>query len=242
MVDNKQTDVDLNSVLRAFTEKMFTLILLPTEQCNFRCTYCYEDYKSGRMSCEIIGAVKKYIRNLLHGNPDLQLFGIAWFGGEPLLVSDIVLDILKYAKDLCDESGVQFTSNISTNGSFLTKPLFHDLVSLNLRQYQITLDGPRDVHNKTRVKVDGSGTFDTIWDNMVHMHETDLKFGVTLRVHVSPENKMHINTLVKQIGKVFSGDDRFSVFIRGISDLGGEKSISVVGVLWKNRQIPVFQI
>jgi len=34
------------------------LILLPTEQCNFRCTYCYEDFAIGRMSDAVVAGVK----------------------------------------------------------------------------------------------------------------------------------------------------------------------------------------
>lgn len=37
------------------------LILFPTEQCNFRCTYCYEDFKLGRMSNGTVNGIKALI-------------------------------------------------------------------------------------------------------------------------------------------------------------------------------------
>ena len=58
------------------------LILLPTEQCNFRCTYCYEDFAIGRMTPEVVSGVKNLIDRRADGLSHLQL---SWFGGEPTL-------------------------------------------------------------------------------------------------------------------------------------------------------------
>ena len=33
------------------------LILMPTEACNFRCTYCYEDFKLKRMAPAVLRGV-----------------------------------------------------------------------------------------------------------------------------------------------------------------------------------------
>jgi uncharacterized protein len=64
--------------------------LLPTEDCNFRCTYCYEDFAIGRMSRATIEAVKKLIESRV---PKLRALTIGWFGGEPLIAKDIVMEI-----------------------------------------------------------------------------------------------------------------------------------------------------
>ena len=37
-----------NIIADALTTRRLHLILLPTEQCNFRCKYCYEDFQHGR--------------------------------------------------------------------------------------------------------------------------------------------------------------------------------------------------
>jgi len=39
-----------------------SLILMPAEQCNFRCIYCYEDFTIGKMSKTTIEAIKQLIR------------------------------------------------------------------------------------------------------------------------------------------------------------------------------------
>src|SRR5690242_7308023 len=85
----------------AFSNSNLQLILFPTEQCNFRCTYCYEDFALGRMSDEIISGVK----NLIAKRKDLKHLNIMWFGGEPTAALDIVLDISTFAKNFCDQNG-----------------------------------------------------------------------------------------------------------------------------------------
>ncbi|OBS07518.1 hypothetical protein BAX55_02700 [Acinetobacter baumannii] len=74
--------------------KSFELILYPTEQCNFRCSYCYENFEIGRMLPEVVESVKNLIDNRLDVVDHLHL---SWFGGEPLIAKDILLDIANYA-------------------------------------------------------------------------------------------------------------------------------------------------
>src|SRR5215211_2329775 len=77
----------------SFLNESLHLIVLPTEQCNFRCTYCYEDFSIGRMSSEVIQGVKRLIDRRL---PSLKSLSVSWFGGEPLLGRAIVEDISEH--------------------------------------------------------------------------------------------------------------------------------------------------
>ena len=61
------------------------LILLPTEACNFRCTYCYEDFRLGRMSEDVVRGVEALLSRRAEGLARLE---ISWFGGEPLAAGD----------------------------------------------------------------------------------------------------------------------------------------------------------
>ncbi len=57
------------------------LILLASEDCNFRCTYCYEDFARGTMLPEVREGVKNLVRKRIRKLNRLQ---VSWFGGEPL--------------------------------------------------------------------------------------------------------------------------------------------------------------
>ncbi|MFA6409438.1 MAG: radical SAM protein [Gammaproteobacteria bacterium] len=217
----------LKDIVSALTNKCWKLIILPTEKCNFRCTYCYEDYGLGLMSCEVVDAVKKLISNRINCG-DLKRLHIAWFGGEPLLAKDIVYDINEYAMSLSNgNKKFNFTSDATTNGFLLDEFSTRKLLDLRLLQYQITLDGPKELHDKTRVKADGSGTFDTIWSNLLSMKNIAEEFTVLLRIHVHPGNVSGMKILMEKIRDNFSKDKRFRVFIRALSKLGGANENSV---------------
>ncbi|HCU00397.1 TPA: hypothetical protein DIC20_01685 [Candidatus Dependentiae bacterium] len=234
MLDNQNYDVNMNKLALSLSNKFLGLVLLPTEKCNFRCTYCYEDYKIGRMVDSTTEAIKNFLQKRT-SDPELEYLHIGWFGGEPLIEHDIVFDILSYAKQKCDENNVTLISDMTTNGYLLTKPIFDKLISLNLKHFQVSLDGPKELHDLSRIRADKKGTFDVIWKNLLDMRENKEKFVVILRVHITPENKDHIKKLINQIGDNFPDDPRFKVFIRGISNLGGSKSDSIK-IVDKNKQ------
>ena len=67
--------------------KTLCITIMPTEDCNFRCVYCYETHKEGSMDEMTITNTIKYIKERI---PEINALSIAWFGGEPLLELDII--------------------------------------------------------------------------------------------------------------------------------------------------------
>ena len=63
------------------------LIILPTEQCNFRCKYCYEDFSKPAMSEELQEAVYLFVRRNIQKYSALR---VGWFGGEPMVAMRII--------------------------------------------------------------------------------------------------------------------------------------------------------
>ena len=54
------------------------LILMTTEQCNFRCTYCYQHFVKGKMKPEVVKGVKELVNERAKTLSNLH---ISWFGG-----------------------------------------------------------------------------------------------------------------------------------------------------------------
>jgi uncharacterized protein len=173
------------TLARALSPDFLELILLPTEKCNFRCTYCYEDYALGRMPPSIIAGIKRLISNR---SKKLKVLSISWFGGEPLLAKNIVLDIGTHAYNECKKNNTQFIAGITTNGYMLEPALLHQLISINHLNFQITLDGDEEWHNKTRIQANSKPTFDRIWNNLLLFKDIEQPFEVNLRLHVHKHN------------------------------------------------------
>jgi uncharacterized protein len=202
----------------SFSPEFLNLIIFPTEKCNFRCVYCYEDFKIGKMHSEVIDGIKNLIA---HRSSSLKTLEISWFGGEPLLATDIVLDISTFIKRVLPP-GVTYLGNMTTNGYFLTAPLARELIELGVQKFQISLDGPKSLHDRTRFIHSPGGTFDRIWSNLLSLKEQrDLKFQIILRIHFSPSTVTELDELIEELNGQFSEDERFCFYFKSIERLGG---------------------
>ncbi len=215
----------LSSVLSNQTQE---LILLPTEKCNFRCTYCYEDFKIGRMSKDTITGIKAFLE---HRSSELNYLHISWFGGEPLLAKDIVFDVSSYASQLANiHTGLTYKSSMTTNGYYLTLSTLAELCKVGVRSYQISLDGPQKLHDCSRLKANGKGTFATIWKNLLDARNSDEEFSIILRLHFNPDTIEHLDPLINELRSEFIHDSRFKFFFKAIERLGGpnDKNIKIL--------------
>ncbi len=215
------------------SNKSQELIIFPTEQCNFRCTYCYEDFALGKMSNELVGGVKKLLYRRI---PELDFLHLSWFGGEPLVAKDIVFDISEYASSLTKKHSTNYVGSMTTNGYNLTLKTFSKLVDFGITNYQISLDGSRNIHNTTRIRADGKGTFDRIWRNLLDISKSDLNFSITLRVHLDSNNVDQIESFLKNLKKEFFYDKRFSFFLKPIEKLGGKNDENLHIIPIKERK------
>jgi len=205
------------------------LIIFPTEKCNFRCTYCYEDFLIGRMRQEI----RLGIKNLIAArSPDLKLLNLSWFGGEPLQAFDVIDEIGSFAKDIAVKSEFELAMHITTNAYRLSRERVLRLCELETKSFQITLDGEENGHNKTRLRADGSGTFSQIWSNLLDIEKLYRSGAigdctVILRLHVHPKNIDSMMILSSMINDNFS-PNIFSVMVHPISKLGGKNDKNMV--------------
>jgi uncharacterized protein len=200
------------------SNEMLELHLLPTEQCNFRCSYCYEDFIEGRMAPEIVNGVK----SLLSRRADeLKILNLSWFGGEPLYALDIVEEISAHAKELSELHGFFFQSSMTTNGWELKLTTLASLVRLGVRSFQVTLDGPQPIHDQVRRRADGKGTFERIWNNLQAAKASDLEFNIMVRLHIRPDTIDEVADWMHELQEELICDPRFHVLVKTVEHLGG---------------------
>lgn len=201
------------------SSRLLHLTVMPTEQCNFRCVYCYEDFAAGEMPRSVVEGVKALMARRI---ADLDLLSISWFGGEPLLAWPIVEEVQSFACDLVrDHTQVRLSSNLTTNGSLLTRRRVVRLLEIGVRRFQISLDGAPQAHDLTRRRRGGGGSFAEIWQNLVRMRDTQETFEALLRLHVTCENLEAVYELLAMLAQEFAGDKRFPVMFKAIRRWGG---------------------
>ena len=198
------------------------LIIMPTEQCNFRCKYCYESYQKGKMNDSDQNALLKFIQRKITSSKKLQ---ISWFGGEPLEAKDIVYRIMTQANNMCQKNNVQLISDMTTNAYNLNEETFDQLYRLRVYTYQITLDGLQEQHDQQRVLKSGEGTFNRIFQNLLYIKNNYHKYkfaSILIRVNMSRAILEHLPEFIDFYRKNFGNDRRFSLGLTPISDMGGE--------------------
>lgn len=206
------------AMLRGLANNVLHLVLLPTEACNFRCTYCYEEFRYARMHPRVVQGVQRFLSRRA---PALASLEISWFGGEPLLAADIVEAVSRHALELvAAHPRLRYRAGISTNGWLLTPQRFRRLLALGIDHYQISFDGPREWHDRKRVRAGGRGTFDRLWTHALAMRAEPRPFQATVRLHVDPENHAALPDFIRQYADAFGGDQRFRLFIRRVACLG----------------------
>ena len=202
--------------------KSLLLYLLPTEQCNFRCVYCYERFPNKWMSKKTQDSIIEYVRKNISR---FKLLRVEWFGGEPLLALDIIEYMSNAFINICRANKVIYYSVMTTNAYFLDVDTFFRLKKCRVLSYQITVDGSREIHDKQRMLANGGGTYDRIMHNLEGI-KTAVKTGtldVTLRVNVSKRLLPHLVEVIDELKTNILSDQRFKLKLMPVGDYGGEK-------------------
>lgn len=226
-----EPEVPLDTLRREFAAaadlRHLGLAVSLTEQCNFRCTYCYEDFAIGRMPVPIYSGLKRFVAARI---PQLRSFALSWFGGEPLLEWGRMTSFTSYCRDLCAKHEVTISvATVSTNGYGLTPTVLQALVRSGVAHFMISLDGEPAVHDRTRRRLGGKPSFDSIYRNLLAA-ASDLDFHILLRLHLHADNLDSQCRLVERLARDFGADRRFDIHPIAIGDFGGPtvKSLRLV--------------
>ncbi|HEX8276363.1 MAG TPA: radical SAM protein [Longimicrobiaceae bacterium] len=214
---------ELRGLQLAFGEQhyrndLMELILLASEDCNFRCVYCYEDFPRGTMLPEVREGVKNLVRRRA---PQLRALSISWFGGEPLYGFAAIEDLAPFFVEIAEQHSLVYMTHMTTNGYLLTPEVAAKLLAWNIRDFQITLDGGPEDHNRTRHGRDGSETFGRILDNLCALRARDDEFSVTIRVNFDHVNHPRLESFLDVIQQEFAGDRRFHISFHAVGQWGG---------------------
>lgn len=173
------------------------------------------------MPPHVVEGTKRGIENALRGENKLAQLNISWFGGEPCLALDVVDDISQYAQKLCKKDGVRYIASMTTNGYFLKEATLVRLLANGVTHFQVTLDGTKETHNKSRMLRGKQGTFDVIYRNLLSAADSNHRVSFTIRVNVSQENYSGVVELISLLAPDFAEDSRFSLDFHSVGQWGG---------------------
>lgn len=225
-----ETVLQKNDVIN---DRSLLLTIMPTEDCNFRCKYCYEDHKKGKMSETIQKAIIKFISKNIKDYTQLY---VSWFGGEPLEALDVINNLSYHFMKICDIAKKSYRASMTTNAYNLNVDVFQKLLLNKVYGYQITIDGLKNSHDQLRVLHDGTGTFDKIINNIQQIKKIKRNtFMIDIRTNFTRKILNHIDTYIQFLNELLD-DSRFSFFIHLASDWGGETVSEIKSEILSNNQ------
>ncbi|KAB8194182.1 radical SAM protein [Nonomuraea phyllanthi] len=134
-------------------------ILLPTSYCNMGCTYCGQEHVRGGLTADHRDRVRARVLRAARLATTRRL-RVDWFGSEPMMGYAIIRDLSKDFVRVAGEAGVEYSSQIVTNGYLLNERNLEVLIKeCRVGRFYITLDGPPEIHDVHRPLKSGKGSF-----------------------------------------------------------------------------------
>ena len=197
----------VNANILAVVDRGFHVLTKPIGPiCNLDCKYCfylekqqlYPDEKQWRMSDEVL---EEYIRQYIQYQPVPEIH-FAWQGGEPTLLG---VEFFRKAVALQKKyaGGKTIYNALQTNGTllddewckFLAREKFLDGLSI---------DGPRELHDKYRVDKGQKPTFDAVVRglNLLKRHKVEFNT-LTVVNQFNSQQPLKVYRFLKKIGSGF---------------------------------------
>lgn len=196
--------------------------------CNLKCSYCYQTASNkfdGSVDSEKIFS----FINKAMVKEDYITLDICYMGGEPLLY-------LSEIKELTNKINRTFPNkkkiySIVTNGTLLSKEVALGLLEIGINNYQITLDGIKEDHDKFR-----SGSFDKIINNIEELSNVLDEESVYINCNISKYNHKTVHKMIDYLKKK---NINFPIIYSLIFDNGTNQpmEIKVINESWKEIHI-----
>jgi len=198
LVDDDVDELDslrhrINKINYGSRLKRFTI--LPTLNCNLRCSYCFERQAQDMMTTKFMSeavenALLHHIARQCRGAKKVE---ITWTGGEPLLAMETISRMGHTVRSLFSKADIHLTGSMVTNGTLLTPKIVKELSALGIRSIQLTVDVPLD----NRCDAKGSSYFMEILDRLSMALTGGLN--VHLRVNVLADKEKAFDQLYKEL-------------------------------------------
>lgn len=164
-------------IIERLNKSIDQITLEVTEQCNLRCYYCVY---SGMFPLKRVhsnksmnwGIARKAIDFYIAHSQENSTPAITFYGGEPLLNFPLIEECILYAKEKVKRK-IHF--GITTNGTLINDNIINFSIKNDCR-LTISLDGPREIHDRYRRTIRGQQTFDMIMSNIEKIRRVSLEY------------------------------------------------------------------
>lgn len=126
---------------------------------------------------------------------NLAKVDITFIGGEPLLEMDLMFEIAQRSIQIFKNIDISF--DIVTNGTLLTEKNVRKLKQIPWGNIQVTLDGPKEIHDQFRMYKNGNGSYQKILNNLAICQKQ--KLPILINCNISKDNYLFAQNLMDDL-------------------------------------------
>lgn len=173
MLYSEDTYEDLLVDYRKRKTVVKALCLHISHDCNLACRYCFaeEGEYHGRRELMSVEVGKKALDFLVEKSENRRNLEVDFFGGEPLMNWDTVVELVKYGRSLEKEHDKRFRFTLTTNGILLRDDML-DFINAEMDNVVLSIDGRKEVNDRMRPYRGGQGSYDTIVPKFIKVAES----------------------------------------------------------------------
>jgi len=199
--NNYLNTLKYRKTIQSYNTKSLGIILCPTLSCNFACPYCYEhNLPNNTMREPVQDELIKFINKK---SEDFQDLTLNWHGGEPLIAFETIKQI--YMKIENNSKLHIGHSSMVSNGYLLSQSVCNFFHEKKLDYLQITIDGSKDIHNKTRKLKNGQSSFERIIENIDMATDLMPNCCIGIRTNIGKSNREDYIQLYFELSKRWAG-------------------------------------
>jgi uncharacterized protein len=149
-----------------WAHRPYRIQMLMAQGCNLGCRYCYAWRNGSNQKHTLMpwAIARQAVNYLVWKSGDRQDLQITFFGGEPLLNFEVIVQVVQYCRQLEAALGKRFLFELCTNATLLDRNVVDFLVNNRFLLF-ISIDGWREMHNASRPSISGEDLYDVIVGN-----------------------------------------------------------------------------
>lgn len=187
------------------TNEIHKLSILPTYQCNFKCSYCYssEGRQNKVLTREKAIAMIDYFIDK-HRTSLTNLWLAILGGGEPFLSPELTAEIIVHARKRAEEQGFNIGIGLTTNGSLYNENLARVMVENDV-SLGVSFEVLEEIQNRQRQHYDKVVTVVTKY--------MDYGVNITIKSIITPANVSRLNEMVIEMHRLFPSVKKYKLQI-----------------------------
>ncbi len=149
------------------------LCLHISHDCNLACRYCFaeEGEYHGRRALMTPEVGRRALDFLVENSGSRRNLEVDFFGGEPLMNWDTVVDLVNYGRSLEESNNKHFRFTLTTNGTLLRDDML-EFINEEMDNVVLSIDGRKEINDLMRPHRGGQGSYDEIVPKFIKVAES----------------------------------------------------------------------